>query len=507
MLNINRKKFNIVLYSFFFIFLIMIIAFKQNYHIDEFFSYHLANHQGISGLNIQEKILYEPSNLPFLEYLTVNSNNRFDFINVWNNQINDVHPPLYYLLLHLNSSFIPGQFSKWSSAIINIICALLMLYFSQKIIDLLTDNEDLYRVVSIMFIFTTGILDDVAFFRMYMLAMLWVTISVYLFLKKIDDENFVFYPYIGIVTYLGAITHYYCIIFSVLISVVYGIYLLIKKDYKNVMYFCLTMFIAGTVSYLTFPSMISHIFSGYRGTEATDNLFNFEDYSLRFIKFFDNISNELFGNYLQYFLLLLLCLLVIVLIQKKINNRKLVFKYLLIFIPAFLYFFLVVKIAAYINERYISHIYAILIIGLYCLMFTLIKKIIDNKYSKYLICSISIIYIFFGFYHAEWTYLYRETKEVVDNSKTYSNLDAILITDNQNFDVLYNSVELMNYNSLTMYENINDIVIDSNKNEIIIKIINISEEGIMNDILVKYPQFKEYELLGEARKGKTYLLH
>ena len=98
-----------------------------------------------------------------------------------------------------------------------------------------------------------------------------------------NDKGIGFYIPVILVTYLGAMTHYYCIVYSFFISAVYGIYLLFKKDYKGVLYFCITMAIAGLLSYITFPPMINHIFSGYRGQEATSNFFDLSDYITRFI--------------------------------------------------------------------------------------------------------------------------------------------------------------------------------------------------------------------------------
>ena len=48
-------------------------------------------------------------------------NEVFDLKPVYENQKNDVHPPLYYLLLKLAMNFTKGHFSKWSGIVLNII--------------------------------------------------------------------------------------------------------------------------------------------------------------------------------------------------------------------------------------------------------------------------------------------------------------------------------------------------------------------------------------------------
>ena len=50
----------------------------------------------------------------FNEYLAVSPDDRFDYAQVYENQIIDAsHPPLYYALVHTVCSFFPGVFSKW----------------------------------------------------------------------------------------------------------------------------------------------------------------------------------------------------------------------------------------------------------------------------------------------------------------------------------------------------------------------------------------------------------
>ena len=49
----------------------------------------------------------------FKDYLTVNKGEEFKLGSVIYNQTHDSHPPLFYLVLHLISSFFPGEFSKW----------------------------------------------------------------------------------------------------------------------------------------------------------------------------------------------------------------------------------------------------------------------------------------------------------------------------------------------------------------------------------------------------------
>ncbi len=72
------------------------MATKQGYHEDELLTYNLANSSKQlsvdGGWNSPED---------FNEYLTVSNEHRFDYAQVYQNQIIDEsHPPFYYALVH-----------------------------------------------------------------------------------------------------------------------------------------------------------------------------------------------------------------------------------------------------------------------------------------------------------------------------------------------------------------------------------------------------------------------
>lgn len=511
MLNKKDKLINICIYVLFTIALIFVVSQKQSYHIDGFYSYNLANTNHSISIDLNENTRYEPAELPFNEYLTVDDNATFDYVNVWQRQAGDVHPPLYYVLLHTISSLFPNTFSKWYSCSINIVALLITLFFVQKIIKQLTDNKYIYYLTTLSFALTTGILDSVALCRMYVLAMMWTTIGTYLYLRQLEKhDGLKFYIEIALITYLGAMTHYYVIVYFVLIAIVYGIYLLIIKKYNDVGIFCGSMAIAGVCSVLTFPAMIDHIFSGYRGTEAVDNLLDISTYMKRLTSFFSNISNELFGNEMLYVLLGLIVLLGIRILKNKYLDSLRAQRYVFLIVPTAIYFILVSKIAAYINERYISIIYPIIIVWIYSLLFDTINEIVSSKYSKYVSSALLVILLVLGFYHAEWTYLYRDTKPLNEASIKYQNLDCICIYDGNQTDVLNNCVELMNYNSLTLIkeEDISNINKYIETDEVVIKILNIeNEEECLSNIKQELSNLSNCDLLGNARNGSSYHLY
>ena len=101
MKDLIRKK-QVILVMLFIVQIVFILwSGKYNFHVDEFYTYGLAN--SIDGMNPVLEDGKRYSNMgPYEEYLTVDKSGdgRFDYENVWKNQASDVHPPLYYVFIH-----------------------------------------------------------------------------------------------------------------------------------------------------------------------------------------------------------------------------------------------------------------------------------------------------------------------------------------------------------------------------------------------------------------------
>ncbi len=94
--------------------MLITIASKKNLHVDEMCSYILSNNVGSINMTFEEGYTYMPAEQVYLDGITVNDvSGIFNFANVWKNQTNDVHPQLYYFILHIICSFNAGKFSVW----------------------------------------------------------------------------------------------------------------------------------------------------------------------------------------------------------------------------------------------------------------------------------------------------------------------------------------------------------------------------------------------------------
>lgn len=127
-------------------------------------------------------------------------------------------------------SLFPGTFSIWYVGIINIVFAILTLWCIRKIVAEMTCSDSAVLAASLLFTISAGILSNMAFLRMYVMALFWGTYITYLMIKMIKtDISLKSLITITSVSILGALTHYYFIVYLFFICLSAGIYLLIKS--------------------------------------------------------------------------------------------------------------------------------------------------------------------------------------------------------------------------------------------------------------------------------------
>ena len=91
---------------------------KRNLFCDEVFTYGLSNCEDYAFLNKEtfDSLGYNGwVDADFLQhYVDVDEETPWSFNAAYNNQVADVHPPLYYFLMHLMCILFGGAFTKWS---------------------------------------------------------------------------------------------------------------------------------------------------------------------------------------------------------------------------------------------------------------------------------------------------------------------------------------------------------------------------------------------------------
>ena len=355
-------------------------ASKKSYlFMDELFSYATSNRaEGVAASLPSNEWLDEKW---LIDYMSADSEHRFEYSIPYKNQDADVHPPLFYLFLHTASSLIPEEFSYWAGTGCNILFFLgctITLYFLGK--EFLKDK--IYSLlVAFLFSVSYGGLNAMAFIRMYMLLALFVLIHTYIYLKYFEEEEIPgkAFLFLGVTVILGTLTQYYFVIIAFFFGVWYGIRFLRKKDYNNLGKYIATAVISAGISVAIYPTMLKHIFRTGRGVEARENLVSLSGYFKDLFTMWRLLDSQLFTNLFVIIFLILIVLFAIYKKQGGTKNIKLSGKTGAILFACAGYFVVVTKIAPYCIDRYLMPIYPLVYMVVIGAMYKLGIRILPVK--------------------------------------------------------------------------------------------------------------------------------
>lgn len=378
---------------------------KAGYHEDELYSYYSSNKTAGLFVNDREWTIGES----FRNELVVLPGEQFRYGVVKQMQSWDVHPPFYYYLLHTVCSLTPGIFSKWQGISVNLlgfVLSFILLAYAAYLTAVypismqpeLSDSEkQSYRkrgyvlagTVCGMWGFGAAVISGVMFIRMYQWLTVFVLLCLCLHLHALvrKKESWSFYLLLAVTVFLGFLTQYYYIIFHFFLGAGFCLYLLKEKKWKSLMAYVGTCAAAFGAALVYYPSALSHIFRGYRGTEAVGEFANASN-TLERLQFFIGLFDKyMMGGGLALWLLLI-CLIAMTnrFLQKRAKRsgreqkreRILTLLVGLLLFTAAGYFFTVAKTALLLGEtsnRYELPIYGVLVLLLVYSLYMVQKEI------------------------------------------------------------------------------------------------------------------------------------
>lgn len=378
---------------------------KAGYHEDELYSYYSSNKTAGLFVNDREWTIGES----FRNELVVLPGEQFRYGVVKQMQSWDVHPPFYYYLLHTVCSLTPGIFSKWQGISVNLlgfVLSFILLAYAAYLTAVypismqpeLSDSEKqsywkrgyvLAGTVCGMWGFGAAVISGVMFIRMYQWLTVFVLLCLCLHLHALvrKKESWSFYLLLAVTVFLGFLTQYYYIIFHFFLGAGFCLYLLKEKKWKSLMAYVGTCAAAFGAALVYYPSALSHIFRGYRGTEAVGEFANASN-TLERLQFFIGLFDKyMMGGGLALWLLLI-CLIAMTnrFLQKRAKRsgreqkreRILTLPVGLLLFTAAGYFFTVAKTALLLGEtsnRYELPIYGVLVLLLVYSLYMVQKEI------------------------------------------------------------------------------------------------------------------------------------
>lgn len=354
---------------------------KQNFHIDELYSYGLSNsffkpfpfdkNQWLSGDY-------------YKNYLSPTAQTRFRFDSVYYNQAQDVHPPLYYFLLHSIASFFPGFFSKWLGLTLNLIIHLLTFGVLFTLLNQITKKRWIALFGAAFWALSMGGLSSALFIRMYhlvgLLQLSLLTVSLKVLIAKKTQVNRLLS--IALLCFLGGLTHYYFYLYAFGLVLCICLLLLFQKKVLTMFFYGMSALLGVMAALASFPAVFTHLTESNRGQEVMGQI----DQSVFSTKnpFIVFLKQELFLDIRLGYLLVavvLLSLFVLYTVFQTKNTRPL---WLLTgaLLPVATYVLLVQTLSHYQTPRYIYSVYPVLIAGTVLLMDYAFKGIVNKNWLQ-----------------------------------------------------------------------------------------------------------------------------
>lgn len=292
------------------------------------------------------------------EQITTSRGKRFQYLQVYLNQVVDVHPPFYYFIVHTVFSFFPNSYSDYYLFGINMFFLLITCILVFSLFERLMHNRTCGYLAVIMYGFSQGFFSCAMYFRMYALETFWIIATLYVYLR-VKEKQWQFGKkdclLIFITAVLGFGTHYYYILYLVPLFCITCIRLMKRKRKKQMKQYIKVMVTAGVVSLIIWPFSLYHILFGYRGTEAIANL-NMNGMVGRLIGLGKIVLHTVFLDHIGLAVCFLAVVLVCAVLQYghqlpllswlKSNGME-------ICVPVLVYGIVVIKVAPVVADRYI----------------------------------------------------------------------------------------------------------------------------------------------------------
>ena len=439
-----------------------------------------------------------------LDYLAIQKEDIFNYFSVYYNQSRDVHPPLFYFLVHFTSTLFYNQFSKYIIFALNLLFFIGTLITIKKIMDKL-NHKELTIPTMILYGASMGAISTVMFQRMYMMLTFFSLLYLYYIIKFIKDDFKIKDKFFFVLTIIcGFLTQYYFCIYIVLIFLILAIYLLVNKQFKKCWNFFKPHILAAIIGILFYPFCIEDIFFSYRGIGSTDNKTNT---FLENLQYYGEQIINLFS--LQNIFIILIAILIIVLIYKIIKKqlpkiqRQDKLNLTVIILPIIIFIVIVSKIAPFLGENYTSRYIMLLFPIIAIASFYIISFIFNNKKTLFIITLVvSLCLSINGLINSTPVYLYKDYDKVMELAQENADKYFVYVFDNY-FTHLNSMPEFATYKeSLILNKNIHDFkLLDNeklnNENEFILCIKNwLNKEEILN-LVLENSGYNDYEVLLE----------
>lgn len=443
---------------------------KAGFHEDEIYTYYSSNKT--AGLFVNDRQWMEQNQL-WNDFVVLEGEG-FRYSVVKQMQSWDVHPPLYYYIFHTVCSLFPERFSKWTGIGVNmiayVICYILLAYASYTAaaprVGKKQEGERFAFLTCFVWGFSSAVISGVMFIRMYQWLTVFVLLCITLHLRAVKKQDYrikTFLLPLAITVFLGFMTQYYYIIFHFFLGFGFCLFLLKNKKIKEMFAYAAACAAGLLSAILYYPASLSHIFRGYRGTEAVSE---FGDASNTWgrLRFFYGLFDDYVMNGTLSWWILAICLLAVTAgyLRKK---GKLQIGFWnpavgLIFFACAGYFFTIAKTALLLGEtsnRYQLPIYGLLLFLILYSIWSLLSEVtasaaqaMGEKKFHFALMGVFVLLLtlinLIAIRNGKVFFLYEEEKEVMEFVKSHQDDTVVVLYNEASPDNIWRlSDELMQY--------------------------------------------------------------
>lgn len=384
---------------------------------------------------------------------------------VYGNQWVDVHPPLYYLLLHVLMAMIPFA-TLQAGYVLNIIFFLMMDVLILAILGLLKKEKAQLPALILMNLTMLGV-DMIAFQRMYVVVAFFVLLTAYLTLKivvnglKVSWKEMIL---LGATVMCGFLTQYFYVLFVIPLFVVVGWKMIKSRQWQDFWRYFGAHAGAAVLGVAMYAVCIEQILFSYRGIGAMA-----ETTTGRYDEIFS-------GGYLVFLVVILALGGVAVWYDKRMwKKEEERTPALMLTIPVMVYLVVVLVVAPYLDLRYFMPVAAFPVMWLAVLGTEYLAEV---KHGEALMVAGCGVVAAVSLLVSDGAYLFRDYQKVLEVAETHSE-DMMVYVTHYGFNALQNIKEYLVYDESVIVENdikqmgyLSEILREYGEDEFVLRIDN-----------------------------------
>ena len=359
---------------------------KQGMFIDELYTYGLSNssyHPFLSTTgerygSIDHAVVTRQE---LLDYVSINGDEGFDFGSVYYNQVNDVHPPLYYWLFNIASTIARGSFSKWPPLILDWLIYLGCVAVLYALVGKLGGSRYNAAATAVLYGLSTIGLSTMIMIRMYVMLTLLTVVLMYFIADLMQHFRPRTCVFVGLTLLAGLMTQYYFVFYAFFLCAAYVVWALLKRQYRALAWFIPCALLGALSLLLVFPAALKHLFAEdlVSGGSAMENLKNTALYSVRLRTFFGFARHGLKAAIYTGLICVGGLCGIFPQVQKASFDHRFHWDWLVFLLPAYVAFVLVAVISPVDEPRYIYNLIPAFVLTVSFLMYLLETTLGEKK--------------------------------------------------------------------------------------------------------------------------------